>query len=85
MFELTTVALERHKLANRLRIAGDGAEALDRLIGRHAEKFAFVLLDLKLPKTTAGRCCGPAVEVGGRRGAVHRRDLGFVRDVVCWR
>jgi two-component system, response regulator len=48
--EMTSIGLKRHHLANGLRIAGDGAEALDLLIGEHAEEFAFVLLDLKLPK-----------------------------------
>ena len=48
--ELTMVGLERHNLANRVRVAGDGAEALDLLIGEHATPFAFVMLDLKLPK-----------------------------------
>ena len=50
--ELTTVGLERHNLANRLVVAGDGAEALDLLIGEHATSFAFVMLDLKLPKVS---------------------------------
>jgi two-component system, response regulator len=48
--ELTTMALERHNLANRLVVATDGADALDLLIGEHATPFAFVMLDLKLPK-----------------------------------
>jgi two-component system response regulator len=54
--ELTLVALRRSKLANRIQIARDGAEALDFLFcrGAHAEReFAvpkMVLLDLKLPK-----------------------------------
>jgi CheY-like chemotaxis protein len=48
--ELTTVGLERHNLANRLVIASDGVEALELLTGGHATPFAFVMLDLKLPK-----------------------------------
>ena len=54
--ELTLVALRRSKLANRIQIARDGAEALDFLFcrGAHAEReFAvpkMVLLDIKLPK-----------------------------------
>jgi len=50
--ELTMVGLDRHNLANRLVVAGDGAEALDLLIGEHATPFAFVMLDLKLPKVS---------------------------------
>ena len=48
--ELTIVGLERHNLANRLVIATDGVEALELLTGEHATPFAFVMLDLKLPK-----------------------------------
>jgi two-component system, response regulator len=50
--ELTIVGLERHHLANRLVVAGDGAEALDLLIGEHATPFAFVMLNLKMPKVS---------------------------------
>ena len=50
--ELTIDALERHNLANGIMIAGDGAEALELLHGEHARPFAFVMLDLKLPKIT---------------------------------
>jgi two-component system, response regulator len=48
--ELTIVGLERHNLANRLVITSDGVEALELLTGEHATPFAFVMLDLKLPK-----------------------------------
>jgi two-component system, response regulator len=48
--ELTMVGLERHNLANGLVIASDGVEALELLTGEHATPFAFVMLDLKLPK-----------------------------------
>jgi two-component system, response regulator len=48
--ELTTVGLERHNLANRLVVVEDGAEAIELLLGEHAQRFAFVLLDLMLPK-----------------------------------
>lgn len=48
--ELTKVGLAEHNLANRLRIARDGAEALELLLGEDATEFAFVMLDLKLPK-----------------------------------
>jgi two-component system, response regulator len=50
--ELTTIGLERHNLANRLVVATDGAEALELLIGERATPFAFVILDLKLPKVS---------------------------------
>jgi two-component system, response regulator len=50
--ELTTIGFERHNLANRLVVAGDGAEALELLTGEHAAPFAFVMLDLKLPKVS---------------------------------
>ena len=54
--ELTMVALRRNRVANRVHVARDGAEALDFLFchgaftGRtfHAPKL--VLLDMKLPK-----------------------------------
>lgn len=48
--ELALRALRRHKIANRIRVARDGAEALAflRRPGAHLPKV--VLLDLKLPK-----------------------------------
>jgi two-component system response regulator len=55
--ELTIRALRRHKIANEIQVAEDGAEALDFLFCRgphegraftHPPKL--VLLDLKLPK-----------------------------------
>lgn len=55
--ELTRIAFAEAKVANRLEVAGDGAEALDYLFarGRHAHRDpgdlpAIVLLDLNLPK-----------------------------------
>jgi two-component system response regulator len=54
--ELTLVALRRHKIANRIHVARDGAEALDFIFcrGAHANREFFapklVLLDMKLPK-----------------------------------
>jgi two-component system response regulator len=54
--ELTLVALRRHKIANRIQVARDGAEALDFFFCRGAyanrEFLApkLVLLDMKLPK-----------------------------------
>ena len=55
--ELTLRALRKAKLANRIEVARDGAEALDFLFARgaHAARSAddhprVVLLDLKLPK-----------------------------------
>jgi two-component system, response regulator len=50
--ELTMHALERHRLGGRLAVATDGAEALELLIGERAARFAFVMLDLKLPKVS---------------------------------
>ena len=54
--ELTLHVLKRHNLANRVKIARDGAEALDYFFGADAIAAAaesvprIVLLDLKLPK-----------------------------------
>src|SRR5258708_21449961 len=55
--ELTLDALRENKLANKIEIARDGAEALDFLFaqGNHSRRNAnhqprLVLLDLKLPK-----------------------------------
>ncbi len=50
--ELAVRALKKHNLANRLRIARDGAEALEILFGGadSAPAPKMVLLDLKLPK-----------------------------------
>jgi len=57
--ELTLGALTRNKLANRIQVVEDGAEALDFLFarGRYAQRDAkalpkVVLLDLKLPKVS---------------------------------
>jgi two-component system response regulator len=54
--ELTLHVLKRHNLANRVKIARDGAEALDFIFGPESgtrvEEFRprMILLDLKLPK-----------------------------------
>jgi len=48
--ELTTAVFQRHNLTNRLLVARDGQEALELLLGEHARPFAFVMLDLKLPR-----------------------------------
>ena len=55
--ELTRIAFEEAKVANLLRVVGDGAEALDYLFarGKHADRDpanlpSLVLLDLNLPK-----------------------------------
>lgn len=56
--ELTLAALGAHRLANRVDVVGDGAEALDYLYRRaaYAERApgrpAVLLLDLKMPKIT---------------------------------
>ncbi len=48
--ELIKIGLERHNLVNRLVVVRDGAEAVDILLGEPRREFAFVMLDLKLPK-----------------------------------
>lgn len=49
--ELTTRALKKHHLTNRLHRVGDGAAALDILFGPTAHIVPrVILLDLKLPK-----------------------------------
>ncbi len=50
--QLTLEALKGARLANRLHVARDGAEALDFLFaeGRQATGLKVVLLDIKLPK-----------------------------------
>ena len=55
--ELTRLAFEESRLANRMEVARDGEEALDYLFGRGAhagrnlsEQPQMILLDLKLPK-----------------------------------
>ena len=55
--ELTRIAFEEAKVANLLRVANDGAEALDYLFarGKYADRDpanlpSLVLLDLNLPK-----------------------------------
>ncbi len=47
---LTIRALQKSKIANEVRVARDGEEALDALFGERAAKPQLVLLDLKLPK-----------------------------------
>jgi two-component system response regulator len=51
--ELALHAFRQQRLVNRVRVARDGAEALDLLLGSEAsriERPRLVLLDLKLPK-----------------------------------
>lgn len=48
--ELTIRALRRHNLANDVRVARDGAEALEVLFAADQPPPQVVLLDLKLPK-----------------------------------
>lgn len=51
--ELTLRTLQRHHVANTIRVARDGAEALDVLVGPQAgTPPRLVMLDLKLPKRT---------------------------------
>lgn len=51
--ELTLRTLQRHHVANTVRVARDGAEALDVLFGPPAgPPPRLVMLDLKLPKRT---------------------------------
>jgi CheY-like chemotaxis protein len=47
---LTIRALKRSNVANTIRVARDGAEAIDLLLGDEAVRPQVVLLDLKLPK-----------------------------------
>lgn len=56
--ELTLRALKKHHLANRVRVVGDGAEALDfifgtgKYAGESPDQLKLILLDLKLPKVS---------------------------------
>jgi DNA-binding response OmpR family regulator len=47
---LTIRALKKSNIANEVRVARDGEEAIDALFGENAVKPQLVLLDLKLPK-----------------------------------
>jgi two-component system response regulator len=60
--ELTLHVLKRHNLANRVKIARDGAEALEIIFGSESMEEVtprMILLDLKLPKVSG-------IEVLGR-------------------
>lgn len=51
--ELTLRAFKKKKIANKIIVARDGAEALDHIFGKNGKKKlnpALILLDLKLPK-----------------------------------
>lgn len=51
--ELTMRTLQRHRIANSIQVARDGAEALELLLGKQAgPPPRLVMLDLKLPKRT---------------------------------
>ena len=50
--ELTLRALKQHRLANRIHVARDGAEALEFLRKPGSQLPKVVLLDLKLPKVS---------------------------------
>src|ERR1700731_533629 len=47
---LTIRAMRKSKVANDVRVARDGAEAIDLLFGPEAIRPQVILLDLKLPK-----------------------------------
>ena len=47
---LTIRALKKSNIANDVRVARDGEEAIDALFGENAVRPQLVLLDLKLPK-----------------------------------
>ena len=47
---LTIRALKKSHIANDVRVAHDGAEALELLLGENAIQPQVILLDLKLPK-----------------------------------
>jgi DNA-binding response OmpR family regulator len=47
---LTIRALKKSNIANEVRVARDGEEAIEALFGENAVKPQLVLLDLKLPK-----------------------------------
>ncbi len=47
---LTIRALKKSNVANDVRVARDGEEALEMLLGAHAIRPQVILLDLKLPK-----------------------------------
>ena len=48
--KLTLRALKKNNIANEVIVARDGAEAVDLLVGARAQRYALVLLDLRLPK-----------------------------------
>ena len=48
--ELVRIAFERAGIANRLEVARDGEEALQRLLGGTSPLPVLLLLDLRLPK-----------------------------------
>jgi len=60
---LTMTALRENHLANEVTVVRDGAEALDYLFKRNAYAHrtggnpAVLLLDLKMPRSTASKCC----------------------------
>ncbi|HEV3140565.1 MAG TPA: hypothetical protein VGY57_08625 [Vicinamibacterales bacterium] len=62
--ELTLAAMRENHVANQIVVTRDGAETLDYLYRRNgyadrpAGHPAVVLLDLKMPRSTASRCCG---------------------------
>ena len=88
--ELTLIALRKHKLANKIHVVRDGAEALDFLFCPRDLRTArsngppkVILLDLKLPKVSGlevlqghqGRCPHPAVPVVVMTSSREQRDM----------
>ena len=55
---LTIRALKKSNIANDVRVAQDGEEAIEMLFGPNPIKPQVILLDLKLPKVEGWRCCG---------------------------
>jgi PleD family two-component response regulator len=56
--DLTIRALKKANILNEIRVAEDGAEALEILLGTSSPETlpSVVLLDLKLPKVAAWKC-----------------------------
>src|SRR5216117_2045904 len=71
--DLTLRALKSRNLANQVFVARDGAEALEFFFGEDGHPLRdigvtprVILLDLKLPKVMASRCCGASRAMSAR-------------------